>query len=174
MIVFLHGKGGIGMEDFKAANEQLDAAMEHEKPLRRKEGRVYSRTAREFFGKIKAFRGKGFSFVQICGAFEKAEVLPRGSNPYSFRQAFLRELSKRARAGELLEEIKGRCEAEASLPTEANVPVPARTGDSVEPGDGAAGKKESGEERIRRLTGNVVDTGLGNIVKHSDGSFEYN
>jgi hypothetical protein len=157
------------MDDLEAANERIDAAIEHETPLRRKEGRIYSSAAREFFGKIKALRGKGFSFVQICGAFEKAGALPCDSNPYSFRQAFLRELSKRGRAEELLQEVKNACEPVTvpSAPTPANEPG--------KPGKNAsAAKMESEEEKARRLTGTVVDTGLGKIVKHSDGSFEYN
>jgi hypothetical protein len=163
------------LDDLEAANGRIDAAIEHETPLRRKEGRIYSRAAREFFGKIRALRGKGFSFVQICGAFEKAGALPRDSNPYSFRQAFLRELSKRGRAEELLEEVKNACEPVTgpSAPISAN--APARTNEPVKPGKNApAAKMESEEEKARRLTGTVVDTGLGKIVKHSDGSFEYN
>jgi hypothetical protein len=155
------------LDGLEAANERIDAAIERETPLRRKKGRIYSSAAGEFFGKIKALRGKGFSFVQICGAFEKAGALPRGSNPYSFRQAFLRELSKRGKAEELLKEVKNACEPSASKP--------ARMGEPGKPGEnGLAAKTESGEEKIRRLTGTVVDTGLGKIVKHADGSFEYN
>jgi ribosomal protein L12E/L44/L45/RPP1/RPP2 len=160
------------MDDLEAANERIDAAIEHETPLRRKEGRIYSGAAREFFGKIKALRGRGFSFVQICGAFEKAGILPQDSNPYSFRQAFLRELSKRVRAEELLKEVKNARESAAEPPA-AN--APARTNAPGKPDKNAsAARTESDEEKVRRLTGTVVVTGLGKIVKHSDGSFEYN
>jgi hypothetical protein len=168
-------RGGENLDDLEAANERIDAAIEHETPLRRKEGRIYSGAAREFFGKIKALRGKGFSFVQICGAFEKAGALPRDSNPYNFRQAFLRELSKRGRAEELLEEVKNACEPVTGPSVPISISAPVRTNEPVKPGKNVpAAKTESEEEKARRLTGTVVDTGLGKIVKHSDGSFEYN
>jgi hypothetical protein len=163
------------MDDLEATNERIDAAIEHETPLLRKGGRVYSGAAREFFGKIKALRGRGFSFVQICGAFEKAGILPRDSNPYSFRQAFLRELSRRVRAEELIEEVKNARESAAEPPTPTSANAPARTDEPGKPDKNASAvNTESDEEKVRRLTGTVVDTGLGKIVKHSDGSFEYN
>jgi len=80
--------------------------MKNETPLRKKEGQIYSSTAKKFFSKIRALRGRGFSFIQICKAFEKAEILREEPNPYSFRQAFVREAARQDRADELLREIK--------------------------------------------------------------------
>jgi hypothetical protein len=161
------------LDDFEAANERIEEILQNETPLNRKGGHIHSDTAKKFFGKIESLRRRGFSFIQLCVAFEKAGLLPENSNPYSLRQAFLREMARRAKAEELLKEVKKGGEAEETVSVNAAPPVRAAGAAKKENG-GAAARNESGEERVRRLTGTVVDTGLGKIVKHSDGSFEYN
>jgi hypothetical protein len=166
-------EGGMDLDDFEAANERVEEILRNEAPLNRNGGHVHSDTAKKFFDKIESLRRRGFSFIQLCGAFEKAGILPENSNPYSLRQAFLREAARRAKAEELLAEVKKGGETDAAV--SANATPPVRTADTAkQENGGTAAKNESGEERVRRLTGTVVDTGLGKIVKHSDGSFEYN
>ena len=164
------------MNDLEALSERIDAVMGHETPLRPQGGRAYSSAAREFFGKIKALRGRGFSFIQICGAFEKAGALPRNSNPYSFRQAFLRELSRRDRAKELLREVKDGGEGgngtSAAAPSEETAPTRADAPGGLE-GEGGAATGGGGKERIRRITDSLAGNGHEEIVKHTDGTFEY-
>ena len=154
------------MEDLELANERIEEVLKNETPLRKKEGQVYSIAANNFYHKIKALRSRGFSFVQICGAFEKIGVLSGESNPYSFRQAFVRESTKRERTNELLRELKDDLatkEPEKTSQKDANT----RKEESYK------SNPDSMDESIRKLTGVVVDTGLGKIVKHADGSFEY-
>jgi hypothetical protein len=42
-----------------------------------------------------------------------------------------------------------------------------------EPADSDPDNETAAKERVRKITGTVVDTGLGKIIKHTDGSFEY-
>ena len=111
------------MNDHELENERIEEFLKNETPLRKKEGQIYSSTAKKFFSKIKTLRGRGFSFFQICEAFEKAGFLPEKPNPYSFRQAFVRESARQDRADELLREIKNDLgvEKKEKIQSEAHV-----------------------------------------------------
>jgi hypothetical protein len=158
------------LSEFETVDEQVEEAIKGESPPRRRERCVYSDTARRFFSKIKALRGRGYSFVQICKAYEKAGQLPKRSNPYSFRQAFLRESGKRNREEELLKELKNDTNAAGKAPG-----VSADAGRIFEKPEAKKARESAGtvQHRIREMTGTPVDTGLGRITRHSDGSFEY-
>ena len=54
------------LDDIELANERIEEVLKNETPLRKKGGQVYSIAAKNFFSKIKALRGRGFSFIQIC------------------------------------------------------------------------------------------------------------
>jgi hypothetical protein len=158
--------------ELEIVNERIEQAIKNEMPSGEKEGYVYSDTARRFFPKIKSLRRRGFSFIQICRAYEKIGQLPKHSNPYSFRQAFLRELRRRDRNEELLRELRdGGCEVKKETPMSPLLVVADAVNNGAEKADIVSEQAE--KERIRKLTGIEVDTGLGKIIKHSDGSFEY-
>jgi hypothetical protein len=169
--------GGIGLDDFEAMNERIEGILRNVTPLNRKEGHVHSDTAKKFFGRIKSLRERGFSFVQLCGAFEKAGILPDKSNPYSLRQAFLRETARRAKAEELLKAIRDTAlEETAAQSPRANRPDGTPTAKTTGVQNSQAGrfnKKDAEKEWIRKQTSTTVDTGLGRITKNSDGSFDY-
>jgi hypothetical protein len=74
--------------------ERVEADLENESPHNVKDGYIYSELANAAFGKIKLFRSRGFSYTQICRAFEKNGLLPKKSNPYSLRAAFHRERNR--------------------------------------------------------------------------------
>jgi DNA-binding transcriptional MerR regulator len=159
--------------ELETVDAQVEEAIKEEKPPGNKGERVYSDTARCFFAKIKALRDRGFSFVQICKAYEKIGQLPKYSNPYSFRQAFLRELGRRNQSGELLREVKeGGHETENETPPQIPAMSVMETGkdNMVEAGidDELTEKK-----KIAALTSSTMKTGLGKLTKHSDGSFDF-
>jgi hypothetical protein len=164
----------MGLDDFEAASERVEEILRNETPLNRKEGHVHSDTAKKFFVKIKSLRERGFSFIQLCGAFEKAGMLPEKSNPYSLRQAFLRERARRAKAEELLKAVKDTALEKPAAPSaKANTPAAKTTG--AQNNQARAPDKEAAEkEWLRKQTSTMVDTGLGKIIKNSDGSFDYN
>jgi DNA-binding transcriptional MerR regulator len=152
---------------------QVEEAIKEEKAPGNKGERVYSDTARCFFTKIKALRDRGFSFVQICKAYEKIGQLPKDSNPYSFRQAFLRELGRQNQSGELLKEVK-----EGGRDTERESPPQILAAPAMEHRENNTMKAGSSDElteekRVEKLTSSTVKTGLGKLTKHSDGSFDF-
>jgi hypothetical protein len=170
-------RGGMGLDDFEAASKRVEEILRNETPLNRREGHVHSDTAKKFFGKIKSLRERGFSFIQLCGAFEKAGMLPEKSNPYSLRQAFLRETARRAKAEELLKAVKDTALEKTAAPSaKANMPdsTPAAKTTAARNNQARVPDKEAVEkEWIRKQTSTTVETGLGTIIKNSDGSFDY-
>ena len=96
--------------------------------------------------------------------------MPDKSDPYSLRQAFLRESARLDRTSELLRELKGghvvEKQEKTPTPTKKNLDVPKNESFTPISDDNA-------EERVRKMTGNVVENGLVTIIKHADGSFEY-
>jgi hypothetical protein len=165
------------LDDFEAASERVEEILRNEAPLNRKGGHVHSDTAKKFFGGIKSLRGRGFSFIQLCGAFEKAGILPEKSNPYSLRQAFVREMARRAKVEELFKAVKNiALEETAARSPKAN--IPARTGFTKAVGSQSGSAptpddREDEKEWIRKQTSMTVDTGSGKITKNADGSFDY-
>jgi hypothetical protein len=155
-------------------DERVEEAIRDEKPPRNRGEHFYSDTAKRFFAKMKAFRARGFSFVQICKAYEKIEQLPKHSNPYSLRQAFLRELSRRDQNRELLKAVEGsfhEAERETSQPlTSAKPAAGVQENDEAET---EINNELTEEKRISALTSSTVKTGLGKLTKHSDGSFDF-
>jgi hypothetical protein len=151
-------------EDYGAAMEMAENILGEEAPLTRKEACAYSKALRSVFARVEKLRSKGFSFVQICAACEKSGILPKGANPYCFRQAFRRERVRLLAEGELAKLIadgSGTAKKTAAPHEKADTPTRA-------PGD------EAEKEWIRKQISTAVDTGLGKIIKNSDGSFDYN
>jgi hypothetical protein len=152
-------------EDYGSAMEMAENILDEEAPLTRKEARAYSKALRSVFARVEKLRSKGFSFVQICAACEKSGILPKNANPYCFRQAFRRERARLLAEGELAEQIadgSGTAGKTAVPSPKADVPVSATDSETAE------------KEWIRKQLSTEVDTGLGKIIKNSDGSFDYN
>lgn len=188
-VSFFVGRG-MPLDDLEFSDERIEEVFEGETPRWKKGGYAYSNAAKRFYGKIRALRDRGFSFIQICDGFEKMGLLATGSKPYSLRQAFFREIARRNRTSELLREIRdgppaGEQAREASPARKApsvseNVksirtpniaPPPARR----EPPSAATipESEEAMQERIKRMTSSEINTGTGKIVKHHDGTFDY-
>ena len=152
-------------EDYGAAMEKAENILGEEAPLTRKDTRAYSKAIRSVFARVEKLRSKGFSFVQICAACEKAGILPNDANPYCFRQAFRRERARLLAEGELAKQIADG--SKTAEKTGAPSPKADRPADAP---DGEAAEKEW----IRKQLSTPVDTGLGKIIVNSDGSFDYN
>jgi hypothetical protein len=105
-------------------------------------------------------------------------MLPEKSNPYGLRQAFLRERARRAKAEELLKAVKDTALGETAAPSpKANTPAstPATKTAGAQNNHTKAPDKEAAEkEWLWKQTSTMVETGLGKIIKNSDGSFDYN
>ena len=150
---------------YGAAMEKAENILGEEAPLTRKDTRAYSKAIRSVFARIEKLRSKGFSFVQICAACEKSGILPKDANPYCFRQAFRRERARLLAEGELAKQISdgsGTAGKTARQFPKADIPGGAPDGEAAE------------KKWIREQLSTAVDTGLGKIIKNSDGSFDYN
>jgi hypothetical protein len=150
-------------KDFEEALARAGELLEQEPPLNRNINRTYSQTVRSAFESVKKARADGFSFTQICGAFVKAGILPGQVRPHSFRQAFYREAKRRDREKELLRRIKG----DAGASEKEVMPEPAKNEPAKR--NSAAGLTE----RMKALTSYKEEMGLGTLIKHSDGSFDF-
>ena len=80
------------MEESDDCIERVVRRLQEEMPLRKCDARVYAARAREYCLEIQKMRSEGFSYMQICGAFEKEKLLPANPKINSFRQACRREL----------------------------------------------------------------------------------
>jgi hypothetical protein len=151
----------------EAAERAVNGLLDGEAAICGADPYCYSMTASAVFEEIALLRGKGMRFDKICAAFAKAGLLPNNAKPHSLSQAFLRE--KRRREKTIPTAMVG--DAKKSGATEAD--QAAKFSQKTEPAapdfDGEAAEKE----KIRKMTGTVVDTGRGKIIKHADGSFEF-
>jgi hypothetical protein len=152
-------KGGVTPMALRNRTDVVDEAvtrlLDEENAIDSADVKSYSRTVFLAFEKIRLLREKRISFVRICKSFEVSGMLPENASPHNFRQAYLREKARR---------IKTSGDA---ANTARKTPAPPSN-----PGkpDGA---REPEKERTRKVSGTIVDTGLGKIIKHADGSFEY-
>jgi hypothetical protein len=151
----------------EAVERAVNGLLDEEAAICGADPYCYSMTASAAFEKIALLRGKGMRFEKICAAFAKEGLLPNGAKPHSLSQAFLREKKRREKttrteaAGTARKSSAAEINRTAKFPQK---PVPA----AQDSGDDAAEK-----EWIRKQTSATVDTGLGRIIKHSDGSFSF-
>jgi hypothetical protein len=124
------------------------------------------------YEEIQKLRDDGYSYDIICKILSENGTLDAVANPKNFCTAFLRETKRRL----------SRIQRNNSNGGTNRVNAPAEKTDSIaENSNKAAQNNERGEvkkterekEQIRAKTGTVVDTGLGRIIKHPDGSFDY-
>jgi hypothetical protein len=145
-------------KDFEEAVSRAEELLRRETPNSGNIDRTYSKTMRVMFANVEKARADGFSFTQIREAFMEAWLLPRQAHSHSFRQAFYREAKRRDREKELLRRIKG----DAGTSKKETIPEPLK----ANPADGLA-------ERIKSQTSSRKETGLGTLIRYSDGSFDF-
>ena len=155
------------IEDVEAAIAQVDEALKSEQPFNRHEKNAYSKIAGPAFENIRKARADGFSFVQICAAYEKTGLLPRKARPHSFQQAFYREREKQKKSRELSKRVSDYAEADKKTTSLPMIPEKKKLEENP------ASVYEKTEQKIKEMTSYEVKTGTGNITKHSDGSFDY-
>ena len=116
----------------------------------------YSRLVYVAFREIAALREERFSMAAICKVMESDGLLPERASLNSFRRAFRREVARRNKAA-----------------NRVNAPVDKANPAAVSPNKAAQNKMgETEKELNRKMSGRVVNTGLGKIIKNSDGSFD--
>jgi hypothetical protein len=138
-----------------AVDEAVMRLLDEENAIDSADLKSYSRTVFLAFEKIRSLREKRISFVRICKSFEVSGMLPENAKPHNFRQAYLREKARRIKTNNDAANIARK--------------FPAPSQNPGKPG----GAPELEKEKNRKVSGMLVDTGLGKIIKHADGSFEY-
>jgi hypothetical protein len=117
------------------------------------------------YEEIRKLREDGYSFDLICEAFARNGLLSEYAKPNSLRTAFSREKSRREqkdtqKQNAVMDKAKPAVKGNVSLK-------------SPEPQKANADDNTAENERIRKMTGITVNTGLGEVVKHSDGTFDF-
>jgi hypothetical protein len=142
---------------------------------------LYARTVRAAFEQIRSFREKGVSFIRICRSFALSGLLPKNASPHSFRSAYYREAARREKLG-LDAQADSKPAADGATKTASAKPVLKTTmtprNTAADGANGAAGTRaaETEEEkaaRIKELSGTVVETPGGSVLKLSNGSFDF-
>lgn len=82
------------MEQLKEDIERVISRLHEEARRSRSDTKIFAAIAREYSHQIQAMREEGYSYIEICSAFEKEELLPEKTNIDSFRQACRRQLAK--------------------------------------------------------------------------------
>jgi hypothetical protein len=176
MIPFLREVMNLCRENtVETIRQALDWIRANAAPGRRRSGSSYARIARSAFEDIRGLTAEGFSYAAICEAFEANGLLPEGSKPYSLSRAMRREGMRRQRRAGLVEteRLVGKTAGEKSgsaapNPTKAE-PVKRDFGAPRAP----SMENEKAEKWEKALAGSAVETGLGKLTKHSDGSFDF-
>ena len=158
-----------------AITQTLDWIRTNATPGRRRSGFSYARIARSAFEDIRGLTAEGFSYAAICEAFEANGLLPEGSKPYSLSRAMRREgMRRQRRAG--LAETERLAEKTAGEKLGSAAPKPTKA-EPVKQDFGAprtpSMENEKAEEWVKALASPAVETGLGKLTKHSDGSFDF-
>ncbi len=155
------------MEESDDCIERVVRRLQEEMPLRKCDARVYAARAREYCLEIQKMRSEGFSYMQICGAFEKEKLLPANPKINSFRQACRRELIRQKKENghpALLNSTK-------QIAKKLDI----KSGKAV-----ATQKTDDGDQRaleIERRKKLGLDKGIntpsGKIIKDTEGGFEF-
>lgn len=136
-------------------------------PVKRRNDVSYALVVKTGYDEILRLREDGYSYDIICEVFAENGLFPNGANPKSLRSAFFRETNRREK--KLKAEItKNQGTAQKAAASAIKTDSPAN-GIVVKPRD----KEATEKEWFRQQTSAVVDTGLGKIIKHSNGSFDY-
>jgi hypothetical protein len=150
----------------EALEEAVQKLMEVENALNTLGGAEsyrYAKIAFAAFDRIGALQGRGIRLIKICQAFEESGLLPQNANPRCFCQAFRREKARRGKSAD--SSIAPTVQAEK--PNAAKTSMPAGNARGSESREAAPG------EKTVKVAGTAVNTALGKLTKHSDGSFDF-
>jgi hypothetical protein len=128
----------------------------------------YSLVVKAGYEEIRGLREDGYSFDLVCETLTKYGILPEYANPKALCTAFLREKKRREKRDA---QKRDGTKKTVTPVTGLNLPVKPLT-KAPEAAKTNLDNETAEKERIRKMTGVTVNTGLGTIVKHSDGTFD--
>ena len=159
------------MEPLKEDIERVIDRL-HEEARRNSAGtKAFAAIAREYALQIQAMREEGYSYIEICSAFEKEKLLPEKANTDSFRQACRRQRTRLAKKGTGPASSK----VVASQAEKKPVEKPEKTASPQQkaaPQDPDAAALEK-ERLLRKIGGRKIETLNGTVTAFTDGGFEF-
>jgi len=140
--------------------------------VRRRKNVSYAAVVKVGYEEIQKLRNDGYSYDVICEVLSEKGVLAVDASPKNLRTAFMREAKRRFSRTQ--EESSTNIANIGSMKKVMQDGLAAINPNGAAPKKKAeAGKTETMEERIKRMTSNTVHIGTGTIIKHADGSFDY-
>jgi hypothetical protein len=134
--------------------------------VRRRKNVSYAVVVKVGYEEIQKLKDDGYSYEIICKMLSENGALDVNASPKNLCTAFLRETKRRLSRARMNSSNK----AASGIYAPAEKIVPAAVNQN---NGGEANKTERDKEQARTQTGTVVDTGLGKIIKNTDGSFDY-
>ena len=162
------------MEPLKEDIERVIDKL-HEEARRNSAGtKAFAAIAREYALQIQAMREEGYSYIEICSAFEKEKLLPEKANTDSFRQACRRQRTRLAKKGAGPASSKATSsQAEKKAVEKIEKPektAPPQQAAVTQDPDAAALEKE---RLLRKIGGRKIETLNGTVTAFTDGGFEF-
>ena len=144
------------------------------KPRVKGKNSSYALIVKNGFSIISNLLRNGLTFDALFDHFVEHDVLTNDGNPRSLRQAYRREVLRRARKAETKKyDTQGKKAGSTSVPALAYTAVPVTEQTSSLKENDSVLSEEERKELIRKRLGTKVDTGTSKIVRHSDGSFDF-
>ena len=155
------------MEQPEDGIERVVRRLHEEVPLRKCDARIYAARAREYCTEIQSMRSEGFSYMQICGAFENEKLLPVNPKVNSFRQACRRELIRQEKENGHTILLNSTKQVAKKLGINSGKAIaPTKTDDED--------AKVLEKERRKKLgLDKGINTPSGMIIKDAEGGFEF-
>jgi hypothetical protein len=129
----------------------------------------YASVVKTGYEEIQKLREEGYTYNVICEAFIERGILKDSATPKGLSTIFQRETKHRAKlsegAGERRENKQEKSASKITQNEEAGLKNAKKQGQEKVPEDDVT-------ERLKQLTGTVVDTGTGKIRKMPGGTFE--
>jgi hypothetical protein len=154
-------------DEIKGLLENAVISVRKRPPIKRRDDVSYALVVKAGYEEILKLREDDYSYDVICEVFAENGLFPNGANPKTFRSAFIRETNRREKKLKTaIPKNTGVVQKAAAPAVKTDKPA---NGIAPKPKDNEASEKEW----ILKQTSTVVNTGLGKIIKHSDGSFDY-
>jgi len=152
-------------ESIEAALKSAVESIRKTPAVRRRKNVSYAVVAKVGFDEIQKLSNDGYSYDIICKMLTENGALDAGANPKYLSRAFLRETKRRLSQTQVNAPNRGEGKAYTSAgKVDSTVAAPNK---AIQNKVGEANK-----ELEKKMPDRVVNTGLGRIIKNSDGSFD--
>jgi hypothetical protein len=151
----------------------VEDVLKTETPGRRGAKYIFAGIVYRYFNEIQSLHTDGFTLASVCKVFERRGELPENSDPCGFRKAYRKELSRRKTAAKFNDAANAGQKASGVEAKNGKIAEPSKIPSPRAPQTSETSGGEYEKERLKELTGTLVDTGTGIIRKFPNGSFEF-